>query len=61
MPLDKALRDRQILIVEDDPVIALDLQHIIQDAGATVIGPARRLSEAVALAERSRLDAAVLD
>jgi CheY-like chemotaxis protein len=56
-----SLNGRQVLVVEDDPLIALDLKAILEEAGIIVIGPASHLSDAMALVERSRLDAAVLD
>ena len=60
-PLHRPLKDRNILVVEDDPVIALDLQGVLEAAGATVVGPAHDLSEALSLVERSGICAAVLD
>lgn len=41
-----------ILIVEDELLIALDLRSIVEDLGHTVIGPARTLDEALELAEQ---------
>lgn len=59
--LHRPLENRRILVVEDDPIVALDLQSILEAAGATVVGPAYELSEAVSLIEASEVDAAVLD
>lgn len=42
-------------------LVALDLEAALAAAGAEVIGPATRLDEALDLARRERLDAAVLD
>lgn len=39
----------QVLIIEDEPVIALHLQEIIEDMGHSVIGHATTRSEAIAL------------
>lgn len=50
-----------ILIVEDDPIIGLDLWETLEVAGATVVGPAHDVVGALALLERSSVDAAVLD
>lgn len=52
---------RRILVVEDDPIIALDLKTILEDAGAVVTGPAADLATAFRLAEQHAHDAAVLD
>jgi DNA-binding response OmpR family regulator len=57
----RPLRDQNILVVEDDPFIAMDLKGVLEGAGATVIGPAHDLCEAVCLVERFRICAAVLD
>jgi CheY-like chemotaxis protein len=57
----RPLRDQNILVVEDDPFIAMDLKGVLEGAGATVIGPAHDLCEAVSLVERFRICAAVLD
>lgn len=51
----------QILLVEDEALIALDVQDILEDAGYTVVGPADRVDSALALAVVEPLDAAVLD
>ena len=52
----------RILVVEDEPVIALDLAMTLSQCGALVVGPAVGAGEAlVLLAGQSALDAAVLD
>lgn len=38
--------DVRILILEDDPLIALDLQFIIEDEGHEVVGPCASVAEA---------------
>jgi DNA-binding response OmpR family regulator len=55
------LAGRRILVVEDDPIIAMDLKTILEDAGAVVTGPAGDLATALRLAEQHAHDAAVLD
>lgn len=55
------LKDRRILVVEDDPIIAIDLQQTLESAGAVVIGPASNLDAALRFLENSVFDAAVLD
>lgn len=56
-----ALYGRRVLLVEDEPLVALMLQQVLQDAGCTVRGPASTLVEAERLAREDGLDAAVLD
>jgi DNA-binding response OmpR family regulator len=55
------LAGRRILIVEDDPIIGLDLRETLEMAGATVVGVARDVARAYELLERFSIDAAVLD
>lgn len=50
-----------ILIVDDEPFIALDLAMAVEDAGCLVIGPAGSVREALSLLEASRVTAAILD
>lgn len=56
------LRDRIILVVEDESLIADHLAVILKDAGAQVIGPADGLPSAILLAsETERIEAALLN
>lgn len=59
MPL--SLENVRVLLVEDDPIIGLDLRETIAAAGAVVLGPAHDVGSALALLETSGVDAAVLD
>ena len=59
MPL--VLENIPILVVEDDPIIGLDLCETIAAAGAVVLGPAHDVGSALRVLENSRVDAAVLD
>ncbi len=51
----------RILIVEDDPLIAMMVEDMLTDLGLTVIGPAGKLEEALALAASTTIDGALLD
>lgn len=52
----------QILIVEDEVLVAMSLVLACEDAGFTVLGPVGSVVEALALLERSPTpDAAILD
>jgi CheY-like chemotaxis protein len=55
------LRARRVLIVEDEYYIAQDLRFALESEGARVIGPVAGVSEALALIQEGRVDAAVLD
>ena len=52
-----------IMVVEDEFVIALDLQHMLEDDGHNVLGPHVSVSQALCdLADEGRMpDAAILD
>jgi len=52
---------RRILVVEDEPIIAMALEDMLLDLGCEVVGPASTLPEAQALAETADIDAALLD
>ena len=50
------------MIVEDEALVAMDLQFDFEDAGAEVLGPAMSLEDALALAEQApEIDCALLD
>jgi CheY-like chemotaxis protein len=51
---------RSILLVEDEPLICLDVEKRLQATGARVLA-ASRLEQALALADREELSAGVLD
>lgn len=55
------LNSHQILIVEDEIFLAAELEDIIRDAGAEVIGPAMSAPEALRLITRHVITAALLD
>jgi DNA-binding response OmpR family regulator len=52
---------KRILVVEDEALVAMLLEDLLADLGCEVIGPAMRLHEGLALADRNGLDAAILD
>jgi DNA-binding response OmpR family regulator len=50
-----------VLVVDDEFLIAAQLQCDLTEAGAEVVGPSHTLQDAIALAEREHLTAAILD
>ncbi|HEV7276523.1 MAG TPA: response regulator [Devosiaceae bacterium] len=59
---DRTLRDCRVLVVEDEYLLADELQTELENAGAVVIGPVGRLAEAATLIEENgQLDGAILD
>lgn len=55
------LNQVSVLIVEDEPFIALDLATAVEEARGKVIGPAGSVREARMLIEQHLVQAAVLD
>lgn len=56
-----ALSGARILVVEDDFLISTELDTILGDAGATVLGPCRTLAQAERAIEHNNISAAILD
>lgn len=52
---------RRILVVEDEPLIAMQIATMLERAGFEVLGPVASVDQALALVERSGCAAAVLD
>ena len=54
-------RRQPILIVEDQPLIALDLSFAVEDLDGVVVGPAETVAQAQAMVRDHVIAAAVLD
>jgi CheY-like chemotaxis protein len=59
--LHHSLAGRLILVVEDEHLIALDVQDIIEGWGCAVIGPVATASAALELIAKDLPDCAILD
>ncbi|MDQ4087792.1 MAG: response regulator [Pseudomonadota bacterium] len=55
------LRGKLILVVEDEPIVAMMIEDLLEELGARALGPARSNAQALHLAETSAIDAAILD
>ncbi len=55
------LAGKRVLVVEDEMLLALDLEEGLRRAGSDVVGPAGSLRQALELAETEMVDAAILD
>ena len=55
------LRGLRVLVVEDEFLVALELETMLHGLGAEVIGPLGGLDQAVACARQEALDLALLD
>jgi CheY-like chemotaxis protein len=56
-----ALAGKRFLVVEDEPLVALDLVAGLEDAGAEVAGPTGTAEEALRIIASTSLDGALLD
>lgn len=56
-----ATEPKRILVVEDEPVLAVDLEDMLHDLGAVVIGPVASLQRAIQIVEEEPMNGAVLD
>jgi CheY-like chemotaxis protein len=50
-----------ILVVEDEALVALLIQEVVEEAGHACVGPAASVGEACALIDSCHVDAALLD
>lgn len=55
------LKDLRVLVVEDEALIALQLEDMLTELGCAVIGPASRVGQALELLDGEPVEAAVLD
>ena len=59
---DHSLRDRRILVVEDEYMLADELRTELGDVGAIVLGPVGTLAQAIDLiGQEESIDGAILD
>ena len=54
-------RGLRILVLEDDVLLAMELEDFLHDLGCRVVGPFNRVREAETAACDERLDGAILD
>jgi PAS domain S-box-containing protein len=57
----QSIQGRRLLVVEDEPLVALELVSILHEAGAEVIGPATTAAQALDFIGSIPLDGALLD
>lgn len=51
----------KVLVVEDDVLLAMELEDVLRDLGIEVLGPFGRLDQAMSAADADDLDGALLD
>jgi PAS domain S-box-containing protein len=56
-------RDRQtrVLVVEDEALLAMELEELLDTAGHSIVGPFASLARAIDAAQREKIDVALLD
>jgi DNA-binding NtrC family response regulator len=59
--VQKSLEGRRILVVEDEFLIAMEVEDILRASGAEVVGPFGRVEPALGAVQKEVLDGAVLD
>ncbi|WP_309084405.1 HWE histidine kinase domain-containing protein [Chelativorans sp.] len=57
----RPLDGKRVLLVEDEPLVALDLESSLREKGCIVVGPAGTVSEALRLIGGEAIDAALVD
>jgi PAS domain S-box-containing protein len=58
---DTSISGKRILVVDDEPLIAMDIVSILEEEGCEIVGPASTLQKALDLVETGKADAALLD
>jgi DNA-binding response OmpR family regulator len=58
---DSAKRVQRILIVEDEPLVAFDNEHVLHEAGYTVVGTVDNAAEALRLVAAGGIDLVMAD
>jgi CheY-like chemotaxis protein len=67
-PLPRAADDvaaapgrNRVLVIEDDPVVSMGIEHLLTEAGYAIVAACARGEDALALAERHRPDLVLAD
>ncbi len=55
------LQGKRVLVVEDEPLVAMAVEDLLVELGCTVIGPAYSLAHALSLIGSNVFDAALVD
>jgi DNA-binding response OmpR family regulator len=61
LPVPSLLEGLRILLLEDEPLIAMDVEQLCRDNGAAAIFVARNLEDAEHEAQRTGFDVAIID
>jgi PAS domain S-box-containing protein len=58
---ETGIEGKRILVVDDEPLIAMDIATSLDDDGCVVVGPASTVEKALTLIDTAAIDAALLD
>jgi DNA-binding response OmpR family regulator len=58
---DLRLQGARVLVVEDDPLLLLELESILKDAGAEIVACCRNVKDGLMAVEKNGVAAAILD
>ena len=58
---DTPLHGARVLVVEDDALLLMELESILQDAGAEIVACCRNVTDGLTAVEQKPLAAAILD
>jgi CheY-like chemotaxis protein len=58
---DQPLAGMRLLLVEDEALVAMELEDLISSLGGEAVGPFGRVADALEALRRERVDGAVLD
>ncbi len=56
-----ALKGARVLVLEDDAILLMELETILTEAGAEIVGLCRTVGEALSLAAQNGVTCAILD
>lgn len=56
-----SISEKRVLVVDDEPLIAMDIVESLEENGCEIVGPATTLQRALSLVEKEKIDAALLD
>ncbi len=59
--MSKLLSRKRVLVVEDNPLLAMALEDLLEDEGVETVGPALSVAEGLAILRSEGFDAAILD
>jgi CheY-like chemotaxis protein len=59
--MSQFLQGKRILVVEDEMLVGLHLKDLLEEFGATALGPVGQVALAMEVVEKEQLDGAILD